>query len=145
LTGATLGGAIAALVAGGVMAALAATAGGLAESLVAIVALTASLLVAGTAYGWLLQSGRMRAGFGPGILFWSVAFPAARLAQELMVAGGGGEAGLSQGMAPFLLYQAMVGGAFGLGFLLLHNQIATLLGRTTARGESSSEGSGSPR
>jgi hypothetical protein len=103
------------------MAALAASAGELAASLVGIAALAASLLAAGSLYGWLLEGGRLRAGFGPGIIFWTVAFPLARLAPELMLSGGGGPASLSQGLAGFLAYQAMVGGAFGLGFLLLHS------------------------
>jgi hypothetical protein len=140
--GGILGGALAALVAGSVMVALAASAGGLAESLTTIVALTASLMVAGTTYGWLVQSGRMRVGFGPGILFWCMAFPLARLAQELMVVGGGGEAGLSQGVAGFLAYQAMVGGAFGLGFFLLHGQITMLLRRAGSGRESAGGGGG---
>ncbi|MGH2817337.1 MAG: hypothetical protein ACRDJS_02610 [Actinomycetota bacterium] len=47
---------------------------------------------------------------------------------------GGGKAGLSQGIAGFLVYQAMVGSAFGLGFLLLHNQIWTWLSAGAERG-----------
>jgi hypothetical protein len=116
-------GVLTAVVTGGVMAALTVSAGGLASSLPAIAALTAALVAGGVFYGWLIQAGRLRVGFGPGILFWIVAFPFARLAQEWMVPGGGGAAGLGQGIASFLVFQAMVGGAFGLGFVLLHNQI----------------------
>jgi hypothetical protein len=133
-------GAVTALVTGGVMMALAMSGGGLASSLAAIAVLTTSLLVAGMIYGWLVDRGRLRAGLGPGIVFWSLAFPAARLAQEMMLVGGGGKAGLAQGLASFLVYQAMVGGAFGLGFVLLHSQIATLLGRIGSARNSPSAG-----
>lgn len=107
---------------GGLMAALTASAGGLAGSLPGIAALTITLVIAGVAYGWLLESARMREGFGPGILFWSAALPVARIAQEILV----GE-GFPDGVAAFVIYQALVGGAYGLGFLLLHNQISTWL------------------
>lgn len=115
-------GGLTALVTGGLMAALTASAGGLAGSLPAIAALTVTLAVAGALYGWLVEVGRVRGGFGSGIVFWSVAFPIARLAQEVLVGSG-----LSESLAAFLIYQALVGGAFGLGFLILHNQLSALL------------------
>jgi uncharacterized membrane protein YhaH (DUF805 family) len=121
-------GALTALVAGGVMAVLASSTGGLAASLPAIAGLTAVFGVAGVVYGWLVHTERLRAAFGPGILYWSVAFPAARLIFELAAGDGSSRSGLSDGLMPFLVYQAMVGGAFGLGFILLHNQITALLG-----------------
>jgi hypothetical protein len=106
------------VVTGGLMAALTASSGGLTASMLAIVVLTLALVVAGATYGWLVDSERLRGGFGSGILFWSAALPAARLAQEVLVG-----AGLRDSLPSFLVYQALVGGAFGLGFLLLHNQI----------------------
>jgi hypothetical protein len=127
-------------IAGGFMAVLTASAGGLAASLPAIVALTAALLAAGMLFGWLIETGRLRAGFGPGVLFWIAAFPIARLVQEVVVPGGGGNAGLSQGMAGFLVYQAMVGGAFGLGFLLLHNVLWEMLTAGLARRRAARDG-----
>jgi hypothetical protein len=135
-------GGLTAAVVGGMMVALTLSAGGLASSLPAIAALTASLLAAGLTFGWLIHTERLRAGFGPGILFWIAAFPLARLAQEFMIAGGGGQAGLSQGMAGFLIFQAMVGGAFGLGFVLLHNQITALLTRAGSGRDSPERGGG---
>jgi hypothetical protein len=114
-------------VAGGVMVVLASSTGGLAASLPAIVILTGVLVVAGYVFGWMIQTGRMRSGFGPGIVYWSVAFPAARLMFELMVGGDGSRSGLSNGVAGFLVYQALVGGAFGLGFVLLHHHVLALL------------------
>jgi hypothetical protein len=122
-------GAWTALVTGGVMAAIAFSAGGLLASMPEIVTLTAVLVVAGVVYGWLVETERLRSDFGPGILFWSAAFPAARLTQELMIRSGGEQSGLSEGLFAFLFYQALVGGAFGLGFLLLHQQISRLLNR----------------
>jgi hypothetical protein len=114
------------------MAALTASSGGLPASLPAILALTLALAVAGTTYGWLVDSDRMRMGFGPGILFWSAALPAARLAQEVLLGTG-----LRDSLPAFLVYQALVGGAFGLGFLLLHNQIWTWLSAVSERKRSS--------
>jgi hypothetical protein len=106
------------VVTGGLMAALTASSGGLTASMLAIVVLTLALAAGGMTYGWLVDGERMRGGFGSGILFWSAALPAARLAQEILVG-----AGLRESLPAFLVYQALVGGAFGLGFLLLHNQI----------------------
>jgi len=125
-----LAGGLTALVTGGLMAALTASAGGLAGSLPGIVALTLTLVIAGVAYGWLLESERMREGFGPGILFWSAALPAARIAQEVLV----GE-GFPDGVPAFVIYQALVGGAYGLGFLLLHNQLSRWLVNAGSKGK----------
>jgi hypothetical protein len=122
MTPRVVAGVFTALVAGGLMAALTASAGGLAGSLLGIVALTLTLVVAGAVYGWLVESERLSGGFGSGILFWTAALPAARVAQEMFV----GE-GIPDGVLGFVVYQALVGGAFGLGFLLLQNQISTLL------------------
>jgi hypothetical protein len=124
-----LAGGITAAVAGALMVALSAYGGGLAASIPAIVGLTVPLVVAGVIYGRLVESGRVRAGFGPGILYWSVALAAARLAQEFMLGAFGEEWGLSEGVLPFLTYQFMVGGAFGLGIVMIHGQIALLVHR----------------
>lgn len=117
-------GACTAVVAGGLMAALTASAGGLAGSLPAVAALTLSLVAAGAGYGWLVESGRVQEGLPSGILFWSAALPAARIAQGILVG-----AGLPESLPAFVIYQALVGGAFGLGFLLLQAQISILLRR----------------
>ena len=119
------------------MAALTVAAGELANSLPGIAMLTTAIVAAGLLYGWLMQTERLRMGFGPGILFWVAAFPLARLVQELVGVGGGGPAGLGQGMVSFLIYQVMVGGAFGLGFVLLHNQIWMWLSASSERRRSS--------
>lgn len=122
-------GALTALVTGVVMAVLASSADGLVESLPGIIFLTSLLVAAGVFYGWLVQLERLRPAFGPGILYWMCAFPAARLIFELVGEGTSSRAGLSDGVMGFLVYQAMVGAAFGLGFVLLHNQFDALLTR----------------
>jgi hypothetical protein len=125
--GRAVAGAIAAVVTGVLMAAIAAPTGGLSESMLGILALTLPLLLAGVFYGWLLDSGRLRVGFGPGILYWVVAFPLARLSQELMV--GSGTMNVTEVLGDFMIFQALVGGAFGLGFFLLHNQISAWMSK----------------
>jgi hypothetical protein len=117
-----------ALVAGGLMAALTASAGGLAGSMLGIVALTLTLVAAGAAFGWLVDTGRLSGGFGSGILFWTAALPVVRVAQEVLV----GE-GIPDNVLGFVIYQALVGGAFGLGFYLLQNQVSTLLGNVRTK------------
>jgi hypothetical protein len=137
-------GALTALVAGGVMAVLASSGGELAASIPAIVGLTALLVVAGFVYGWLLETGRLREAFGPEILYWAIAFATARLLFELMVGDVDSRAGLSNGLVPFLVYQVMVGGAFGLGFVLVHNKVSALLRRFARRREVPREPESSP-
>ena len=134
--GRAVAGAIAALVTGGLMAVIAAPTGGLAASMLGILALTLPLLLAGVFYGWLLDNERLRVGFGPGILYWVVAFPVARLFQELMV--GSESMSFSEVLGDFVIYQAMVGSAFGLGFFLLHNQIAAWVTREESEGAAGS-------
>ncbi|MGH2789371.1 MAG: hypothetical protein ACRDJ0_00125 [Actinomycetota bacterium] len=122
MTPRVIAGGVTAVVAGGLMAALTASAGGLAGSVVGIAALTLTLVVAGMTYGWLVDSERLPEGFGSGILFWTAALPAARVAHEILVGDG-----VPDGVIGFVIYQALVGGAFGLGFLLLQNQLSTLI------------------
>ena len=137
-------GVVTALVAGGVMAVLASSGGELAASMPAIAGLTALLVVAGVVYGRLLETGRLRAAFGPEILYWSAAFATARLLFELVAGDVNTRAGLSNGLAGFLVYQVMVGGAFGLGFVLVHNQVSALLRRVARRREVPREPESSP-
>jgi len=122
-------GAVSGLVAGVVMAVLASSGGELVASIPEIVVLTALLAAAGVVYGWLLQTERLRAAFGPEILYWSGAFATARLLFELLLGDPSSRAGLSNGFMGFLVFQVMVGAGFGLGFVLVHNQVSTLLGK----------------
>ena len=109
---------------------------GLGTVVLGILALTLPLLLAGMFYGWLLDNGRLRVGFGPGILFWVVAFPLARLSQELMV--GSETMSMAELLGDFMIFQALVGGAFGLGFFLLHNQISAWMIREETEGAAGS-------
>ena len=137
-------GALTALVAGGVMAVLASSGGELAASIPAIAGLTALLVVAGIVYGRLLETGRLRAGVGPEILYWAGAFAAARLLFELVAGDASSRAGLSNGLVGFLVYQVMVGAAFGLGFVLVHDRVTGLLRRVAERREVPREPESSP-
>jgi hypothetical protein len=83
----------------------------------AILALTIPLLVAGVLFGWLTATKRLD--FRSAILYWVAAFPAARLTQHLLV----GQGALKDGLIGFVIYQAIVGVVFGLGFLLLYQQL----------------------
>ncbi|MBB5778596.1 hypothetical protein [Nonomuraea jabiensis] len=77
------------------------------------------LALFGGLYGVLLGHGVFRPGtFGPVGLYWVVAFPVARLAQESLVG-----IGLADGVLPFLAYQAMVSLGFAIGFVWLHERI----------------------
>jgi hypothetical protein len=83
----------------------------------AILALTIPLLAAGLLFGWLTDNDRLT--FGRALLYWAAAFAVSRLTQELLV----GNRQLKDGLIGFLLYQGFVGVLFGLGFLLLYQQV----------------------
>jgi uncharacterized membrane protein len=113
-----LAGALTAVVTGGVMALLVTIAGeGAASFTAAILALTVPLLAAGVLFGWLTDHDRLT--FGRALLFWAAAFAVCRLAQELLV----GDREIKDGPIGFVLYQALVGTLFGLGYLLLYQQV----------------------
>jgi uncharacterized membrane protein len=113
-----LAGALTAVVTGGVMALLVTIAGeGATSFTAAIVALTVPLLAAGVLFGWLTDHDRLT--FGRALLFWAAAFSVCRLTQELLV----GNREIKDGPIGFVLYQAVVGGLFGLGYLLLYQQV----------------------
>jgi hypothetical protein len=111
-------GALTAVVTGGVMALLVTIAGREASSFTAaILALTIPLLGAGVLFGWLTDTHRLS--FGRALLFWAAAFSASRLTQELLV----GDRDIKDGLIGFVVYQAFVGALFGLGYLLLYEQV----------------------
>jgi uncharacterized membrane protein len=113
-----LAGALTAVVTGGIMAFLVTIAGeGAASFTAAILALTVPLLAAGVLFGWLTDHDRLT--FGRALLYWAAAFSACRLAQELLV----GDREIKDGLIGFVLYQAIVGMLFGLGYLLLYQQV----------------------
>jgi hypothetical protein len=83
----------------------------------AILALTIPLLGAGVLFGWLTETERLT--FGRALLYWAAAFSMSRLTQQLLV----GEGDVKDGLIGFVLYQAIVGTLFGLGYLLLYQQV----------------------
>jgi hypothetical protein len=83
----------------------------------AILALAIPLLGAGVLFGWLTDTERLS--FGRALLYWAAAFSLSRLTQQLLV----GEGDVKDGLIGFMVYQAFVGGLFGLGFLLLYEQV----------------------
>ena len=89
----------------------------------AILALTIPLLGAGVLFGWLTETERLT--FGRALLYWAAAFAASRLTQQLLV----GEGEVKDGLIGFVLYQAFVGMLFGLGFLLLYQQVLAGFGK----------------
>jgi hypothetical protein len=83
----------------------------------AILALTIPLLGAGVLFGWLTDNDRLT--FGRALLYWGVAFSVCRLTQELLV----GNREIKDGLLGFVIYQGIVGALFGLGYLLLYQQV----------------------
>ena len=84
----------------------------------AILALTVPLLGAGMLFGWLDETERLPS-FGRAMLYWGAAFSASRLIQQLLIAGPN----VKDGLIGFVIYQAIVGMLFGLGFLLLYQKV----------------------
>jgi hypothetical protein len=100
----------------------------------AILALTIPLLGAGVLFGWLTDTERLT--FGRALLYWAGAFSVSRLTQQLLV----GEGDVKDGLIGFVVYQAFVGALFGLGFLLLYEQV--LAGIRKVLGEPGPEADG---
>lgn len=120
-----LAGALTAVVTGGVMSLLVTIAGrDLSGFTAAILALTIPLVAAGVLFGWLQDTERLPS-FGRAMGFWAAAFPASRLTQQLLVGGRHPK----DGLIGFVIYQAIVGLLFGLGFLLLYQQVLAGLRR----------------
>jgi hypothetical protein len=106
----------------------------------AILALTIPLLGAGVLFGWLTETERLT--FGRALLYWAAAFSASRLTQQLLV----GEGNVKDGLIGFVIYQGIVGMLFGLGYLLLYQQVLAgfrkVLGEPTAPEADGGEGHG---
>jgi hypothetical protein len=104
----------------------------------AILALTIPLLAAGVLFGWLTDNDRLT--FGRALLYWAVAFSVSRLTQQLLV----GQGSVKDGLLGFVIYQGIVGMLFGLGFLLLYQQVLAgfrkLLGEPAAPEADGGEG-----
>ena len=116
------------LVAGLIVGALGAV-GGAPTSfiIVASLGLGIPLAIFGVIYDALLDAGRLNFGYAaPTALYGVLSFPIARLLQELLLTaifGQGITLQQESGVLSFLAYQAIMGFGYGIGFLMIHNQI----------------------
>jgi hypothetical protein len=116
------------LVAGLIVGALAAVGGAPTDFIiVAAIGLGIPLAVFGMIYDALLDAGKLNFGYAaPTALYGVLTFPIARLLQELLLTAIFGEGITLQqeaGVLSFLVYQAIMGFGYGIGFLMIHNQI----------------------
>jgi hypothetical protein len=118
-------------VAGLIVGALAAVASAPANFIIiAALGLGIPLAVFGMIYDALLDAGKLNFGYAaPTALFGVLTFPIARLVQELLLTaifGQGITLQQESGVLSFLAYQAIMGFGYGIGFLMIHNQIIEL-------------------
>jgi hypothetical protein len=85
------------------------------------------LAIFGIIYDALLDAGKLNFGYAaPTALYGILTFPIARLIQELLLTllfGQGITLQQESGVLSFLAYQAIMGFGYGIGFLMIHNQI----------------------
>jgi hypothetical protein len=115
-------------VAGLIVGALAAVGGAPANFIIiAALGLGIPLAIFGIIYDALLDAGKLNFGYAaPTALYGVLTFPIARLVQELlltMIYGQGITLQQESGVLSFLAYQAIMGFGYGIGFLMIHNQI----------------------
>jgi hypothetical protein len=95
--------------------------------IVAALGLGIPLAIFGVIYDALLDAGKLNFGYAaPTALYGVLTFPIARLLQELLLTAIFGEGITLQqesGVLSFLVYQAIMGFGYGIGFLMIHNQI----------------------
>lgn len=95
--------------------------------IVAALGLGIPLAIFGVIYDALLDAGKLNFGYAaPTALYGVLTFPLARLVQELlltMIYGQGITLQQEAGVLSFLVYQAIMGFGYGIGFLMIHNQI----------------------
>jgi hypothetical protein len=94
---------------------------------VAALGLGIPLAIFGILYDALLDAGKLNFGYAaPTALYGVLTFPIARLIQEFLLTaifGQGITLQQESGVLSFLAYQAMMGFGYGIGFLMIHNQI----------------------
>jgi hypothetical protein len=137
-------------VAGLLVGALAAVGGAPADFIVvAALGLGIPLAIFGMIYDALLDAGKLRFGYAaPTALYGILTFPIARLLQELLLTAIFGEGITLQqesGVLSFLVYQAIMGFGYGIGFLMIHNQIIELGAWRAYRKHSKEHGSKKPQ
>jgi hypothetical protein len=85
------------------------------------------LAIFGIIYDALLDAGKLRFGYAaPTALYGILTFPIARLVQELLLTAIFGQGITLQQEAnvlQFLVFQGIMGFGYGIGFLMIHNQI----------------------
>ncbi len=85
------------------------------------------LAIFGIIYDALLDAGKLNFGYAaPTALYGVLTFPIARLLQELLLTaifGQGITLQQESGVLSFLVYQGIMGFGYGIGFLMIHNQI----------------------
>ena len=95
--------------------------------IVAALGLGIPLAIFGIIYDVLLDAGKLNFGYAaPTALYGVLTFPIARLLQELLLTvifGQGITLQQEAGVLSFLAYQAIMGFGYGIGFLMIHNQI----------------------
>jgi hypothetical protein len=115
---------VAGLLVGGLAAVAGAPAGYI---IVAALGLSIPLAIFGVIYDALLDAGKLNFGYAaPTALYGVLTFPIARLIQELLLTaiyGQGITLQQESGVLSFLVYQAIMGFGYGIGFLMIHNQI----------------------
>jgi hypothetical protein len=94
-------------------------------ALVGTVTLGVPLALLGGVYGMLLAAGRFKPGtFTPAGLYWLVGFPLSRLVHETMTPVVlGGSPTPPADIPTFLIFQALVGLGFAIGFIWLFERI----------------------
>jgi hypothetical protein len=95
--------------------------------IVAALGLGIPLAIFGIIYDALLDAGKLSFGYAaPTALYGILTFPIARLIQELLLTaiyGQGITLQQESGVLSFLAYQGIMGFGYGIGFLMIHNQI----------------------
>ena len=98
--------------------------------IVAALGLGIPLAIFGIIYDALLDAGKLSFGYAaPTALYGILTFPIARLIQEILLTqtfGQGITLQQESGVLSFLAYQAIMGFGYGIGFLMIHNQIIEL-------------------
>lgn len=124
LPGAAVG-AVAAFAVGGV-----ALFGGLPAdyAVVAALSLGLPLSIFGVGYNLLLARGRVRlGGVAPAVGYWVAGYTVSRLVYEVALdVFAGRPIGFAEGILSFLVFQALLGVGFGIGFMWLHEHAAPL-------------------
>src|SRR5215207_1732475 len=97
---------------------------------VAALGLGIPLAIFGIIYDALLDAGKLNFGYAaPSALYGVLTFPIARLIQEILLTaifGQGITLQQESNVLTFLAYQAIMGFGYGIGFLMIHNQIIEL-------------------